>query len=239
MQRKNRGAALLHVQVKDARLATGLESLNREREKEAALLHVQAEELRLATGEEEFTGHSTHVERLLAPGPELEYLPAAQGVHSALAFESVCCVCVCVFICRHINFCIFVNVYNTWRVIARPATSEYFPAGHRTHAVLPATSEYVPAGHEQHALVALSPLFVAFPVCVECFFFKFQGYRGQAPYGANRRAPRGQPTCHVVVFWSTRLVSYRAVFSSCACHACAAIGSRVALVLFNINLKLI
>ena len=82
------------------------------------------------------------------------------------------CVCVCVFICRHIIFFIFAYVCNTRRVIARPATSEYFPAGHRTHAVLAATSEYAPAGHEQHALVAFSHSSVAFPVRV-CRVFIF------------------------------------------------------------------
>ncbi len=68
-------------------------------------------------------------------------------------------------------------------MIARPAPSEYVPAGHRTHAVLAGTSEYVPAAHEQHALVAFSPSSVAFPVCVSrVFVFQFQGHRGQAPY---------------------------------------------------------
>jgi hypothetical protein len=58
----------------------------REGEREVALLHVQAEEVRLATGEEACPGHCTH---MVAP-VEFEYLPAAQGLHSALAFESVC-----------------------------------------------------------------------------------------------------------------------------------------------------
>jgi hypothetical protein len=115
---------------------------------------------------------TVHTRGMVASSGRIRILAGGARCTQCACIRICVFVCESVFICRHINFCIFVSVYNTRRVIARPATPEYFPAGHRTHAVLAATSEYVPAGHEQHALVAFLPSSVALPVRV-CRVFIF------------------------------------------------------------------